>query len=268
MERASQTAGVLRCGAFELSSRGYAPRAIMPPHAHDCDKVSMFVAGEVEERAGRYAARCGAGVVFARPAGFEHADAVGEHGLRMLVIRRVSKGDGDELWQSALRAYQCRRDPALGALLFPLFARLLRGRPADGGEDWQILDVLARLRGDARGGGGVPAWVRRVRDALHAGFASRVSVEALAAELRLHPVYVARVFRRATNRTISQYVGQLRVQHAATLLAEGNRPQAEIALACGPADQPHLCRLFRRHFGLTPGAFRRAVCGQAGARQV
>lgn len=267
MEPVLQVARVLRCGAFEVTSRVYAPRTAMPRHAHDFDKISMVVQGEVEERAGSRVAHCATGTLFVKPAGYEHSDAVGTNGLRMLVIRRASGMAVDELWQSATQDYRCRQDPLLSALIFPLAARLWCAQHLDGGEDWLILDLLARLRGDD-GGGGSPAWARRARDALHAHFTSPVSVEGLAAELDVHPVHLARVFRRATNRTISQYVQELRVQHAASLLAQPRGTQSEIALACGFADQAHLCRLFRRHLGVTPGAYRRALHGRFDATKV
>ena len=47
---------------------------------------------------------------------------------------------------------------------------------------------------------------------------------------------------------------QLRLSEARRLLRDGEAP-AEVAAACGFADQSHLTRWFRRAYGLPPAAF-------------
>jgi transcriptional regulator GlxA family with amidase domain len=48
-----------------------------------------------------------------------------------------------------------------------------------------------------------------------------------------------------------------RVKHAKALLRETNMPIAEIAVACGFADQSHLTRVFSKAFRIGPAAWRR-----------
>jgi AraC family transcriptional regulator len=47
-----------------------------------------------------------------------------------------------------------------------------------------------------------------------------------------------------------------RVEQAKRMLSEQGRPTADIALACGFADQAHLSRIFKRLTEHTPRAFR------------
>jgi AraC family transcriptional regulator len=51
---------------------------------------------------------------------------------------------------------------------------------------------------------------------------------------------------------------QRRVEQAKRRLGETNASIAEIATACGFANQEHLSRLFKRACGTTPAAYRKA----------
>lgn len=65
-----------------------------------------------------------------------------------------------------------------------------------------------------------------------------------------------RAFSRATGLTPYAYLLQRRLERARALLG-GSQPLAEIALACGFADQSHLTRLFTRLYGVSPGRYAR-----------
>jgi AraC-like DNA-binding protein len=54
---------------------------------------------------------------------------------------------------------------------------------------------------------------------------------------------------------------QHRVEQARSLIRAG-RPLAAAATTAGFADQSHMTRFFRRHYGYTPGAWKRAVAAQ------
>jgi AraC-like DNA-binding protein len=69
---------------------------------------------------------------------------------------------------------------------------------------------------------------------------------------RLHAL-----FRHHLGQTPMAYVSDLRLEHAAALLASGDLPIAEVALSCGYGDQTALTRAMRRRHGTTPAAYRR-----------
>ncbi|MGO0701377.1 AraC family ligand binding domain-containing protein [Pseudomonas paraeruginosa] len=67
---------------------------------------------------------------------------------------------------------------------------------------------------------------------------------------------VLRAFSRATGLTPYAYLLQRRLERARGLLGT-DQPLADIALACGFADQSHLTRLFARLYGISPGRYAR-----------
>jgi AraC family transcriptional regulator len=55
-----------------------------------------------------------------------------------------------------------------------------------------------------------------------------------------------------------RYLMRLRIERAQRLLSETGTSIAEIAFACGFANQEHLTRLFKRSCGSTPAAYRKS----------
>lgn len=110
-----------------------------------------------------------------------------------------------------------------------------------------------------RRAGSEPRRIARVTAMMRAEPERAFTLEALAAEVALSRFHFLRVFRGATGQTPHAFLLNQRVNRAQTMLRAGERP-AEVAAACGFADQPHLTRVFRRIVGATPGQYARAVC--------
>jgi AraC family transcriptional regulator len=75
----------------------------------------------------------------------------------------------------------------------------------------------------------------------------------------VHPVTLARGFRRRFGCTMGDYVRQRRIERAMEQLRSSHDSLAEIALQNGFADQSHFSNLFRRTVGLSPSRYRRLV---------
>ncbi|MHC5538136.1 helix-turn-helix domain-containing protein, partial [Singulisphaera rosea] len=102
-----------------------------------------------------------------------------------------------------------------------------------------------------------PRWLRGARDLLHDRFAEMVSFDEIATAIGIHPVHLARTFRRYYGCTPGEYLRRLRVEFACQKLATTSTPLIEIALAAGFSDQSHFTRTFRLQMRMTPGEFRR-----------
>lgn len=85
-----------------------------------------------------------------------------------------------------------------------------------------------------------------------------LEIRSVAAEVGVHPVHLARAWRRHLGRTPGSAIRHRRADHAAAGLARG-LSLAEAAADAGYADQSHMTREYVRIFGLTPGAYRAAI---------
>lgn len=103
-----------------------------------------------------------------------------------------------------------------------------------------------------------PDAIRRTRDYLDAHYADDISLADLGARVGLSPLYLARTFRKAVGAPPHAYHIIKRIEAASVLLRQ-NHPLADVAAACGFADQSHMTRQFRRVHGITPGAYRQAT---------
>jgi AraC family transcriptional regulator len=69
--------------------------------------------------------------------------------------------------------------------------------------------------------------------------------------------HFSRRFARSVGTTPARYVHLRRIERGEQLLAHSNASLAEIAVACGFADQAHFTRSFHAAVGMTPRAYRR-----------
>ena len=84
------------------------------------------------------------------------------------------------------------------------------------------------------------------------------SLGAIARIVRHHPSHVAREFRRHQGVSVGEFARRCRLELAAGALASKRHSIAEVAFEAGFCDQSHFTRSFRRVFGVTPAAYRRA----------
>jgi AraC family transcriptional regulator len=251
-------------GGLRLVVAEYAPGERMDAHWHDVTTLGMVLRGGVEEdvRGREHQATAGGFVV--KPAGTVHANRFGPAGARMASI---GLRPGFRPWEHGrVRALEGWRwvdgGPAPRALWRLL--RTARGEPllgeqllADG--FWEMMDALEDDGAAAGPPADAPPWLRRVRDRLHDEREAAPRVRALAEAAGVHPVYLARAFRRAYGVPVTEYARRLRVRAAADRVASTGVPLARVALDAGFADQAHLTRELRRETGLTPGALRRVA---------
>ena len=71
--------------------------------------------------------------------------------------------------------------------------------------------------------------------------------------------YLCRVFKKHTGMTISQYVNQIKIQHACELLANTDKTSTAIAYECGFNSSMYFCTTFKEQMGCSPTEFRNST---------
>lgn len=117
----------------------------------------------------------------------------------------------------------------------------------------QLLSAAGRAEPPTRRRTG---WLRDARDLLHERAPAAATLSELAGAVGVHPVHLARTFRREYGVTVGEYARALRLEWAQALLSDPDCSLAEIAAGAGYADQSHFTRAFRAYAGVTPGRYR------------
>ena len=102
-----------------------------------------------------------------------------------------------------------------------------------------------------------PPWINDVMDLLHERFRDGLSLAEIAEAVGVHPVHLAREFRRFNCYTVGGYIRHLRIEQASRDLTSTDESLVLIAAAAGFCDQSHFCRVFKRKTGMTPVEYRR-----------
>jgi len=89
-------------------------------------------------------------------------------------------------------------------------------------------------------------------------FRERVTLPGLARAAAMSPAAFSRYFKRSTGRAPSDFLNDLRIEHACRLLRESPRTVADIALETGFSTLTNFNRRFRERAGTTPREYRRA----------
>ncbi|MBW5445340.1 helix-turn-helix domain-containing protein [Cohnella sp. CFH 77786] len=102
-----------------------------------------------------------------------------------------------------------------------------------------------------------PAKIRTAVSIIESRYASMLSLEQLADELRLSKYHFLRSFSSAVGMTPNEYVNRVRTERAMELLRQTDENVERIAQRVGYSSGSYFIKAFRRHTGLTPGAFRK-----------
>lgn len=96
----------------------------------------------------------------------------------------------------------------------------------------------------------------RLREYVMAHLTERILVADLATHAGLTANRFAVSIREQIGRSPHQFVLALRIEHAADLLRHSSLRVADVAYACGFANQQHLTNTMRRYLGTTPSRYR------------
>lgn len=145
-------------------------------------------------------------------------------------------------------------------LLPELFLRMYyKFRDMDHESLRKLEEALLEGQSVSSSGGRFPLWLERVKNIIEQRFAEPYKLSEIAAEAGVHPVHLAREFRKHYGSSVGEYLRKVRIEYACRELMGSNVAVANIASAAGFADQSHFSRTFKRFCGMTPGRYRASV---------
>jgi len=99
-------------------------------------------------------------------------------------------------------------------------------------------------------------YVKKIDHLIDKGFSKNISLQTIAAELNLSPVYLSTLYKQNTGITFSNKLNQVRMKHAENLLVNQNIPTAKIATLCGFYDDNYFRKQFKKFFGMNVKEYR------------
>jgi AraC family transcriptional regulator len=253
-------ASSLEIGGVTLSEVYHSAPRELPLHGHEASYFCMLLEGEYRERCGSTEMTYRPFTIAYHAVGMRHTDVIGNNGARFFIVEL------DDRWAELARTYTAVETPIAevhgGQSVWSamrLYLDMRDGSVRELAVESGIYDLI----------GGLPfmepiedreresAAIAHVVDAIERGFTGEQRLSSLAEGVAMHPVHLARIFRRRYKRTIGEYIHGRRIQAASRALVETKDSIAKIAADCGFSDQSHMTRVFKAATGTTPKEYRR-----------
>jgi AraC family transcriptional regulator len=251
-----------KVGGLLLAEVQYEPGQRVHRHVHAHARFVLLLAGAITEIRGDDTQTHGVSTLLFRRAGEPHAYLVSRAGATCLIV------DIDDEWHARARLHAPVLEQSAafcGGFVLHL-AHRLHGEFRQRDEVSRLaiesitLGVLAEAsRRATQAERPAPAWLRQARALVDAHFAKPLPLVDVARLVGVHPVHLARTFRRVHQITFAGYVRHVRIEFARRELAASGAPLGDIAVAAGFCDQSHFSRLFKRYTGQTPAEYRLAL---------
>ncbi len=252
-----------RIGGLLLTETAYRPREALPRHDHERAYFCLVLGGGFVERDGARVMECPPATVLFHPPGAAHSDGFGDRPSRCFNVeldggwlRRMTEEAGG-LPEGSLGLRRRRANWLAGHIHQEFHAGDTAGGLAIEGLALALVaDVARASHGESTGP--APPWIDRVVELLHATvIEGPPALAELADEAGVHPVHLARTFRRHHGCSIGEYARRLRLRRASEALRDPRIPIGRLAHRLGYADHSHFSRTFRRATGLSPSEYRR-----------
>lgn len=243
-----------------------------PPHTHDRFVVAAFKAGAQKHRIARNHGVAYPGTVMIIPPGEVHTGESMQRDQGWTYSAFYPSQDNLERISADLLA-QTRGSLDFGMSLLvedkELADRLLRASDvAYTAQDvlrrqevvYDAMGLLIERYGHRRRGGTRPplqASISRSLEFMHDCFQHPLRIEDISTVAGLSEFHFMRLFKSRMNMTVHQYLNNVRLESAKTMLARGVTATA-VATSVGFYDQSHFTKSFRRAFGITPNSYANA----------
>lgn len=100
------------------------------------------------------------------------------------------------------------------------------------------------------------AVVFKVKSILQKDYAQPLSLHSMASRFHIDNSYLSSLFREETGKTFTNYLTEIRVQHACEYLRTTALTNSKIAQLCGFTSDSYMKKVFRKVLGITPSEYR------------
>jgi AraC family transcriptional regulator len=260
-ERSCQ-AGLIRVREVSglcLTEATHPPGLRLPLHWHEHAHFCLLLQGLYEEKCGKDVLVRKPGTLALMAGGAIHSNRIYNTGIRFFCIEMdrpwLDRANGHLSSLQGLTHFEKGSLPWLATRLYHEFR--CEDDVAPMAIEGLVLELLAGLaRQGVESESGAATWLKKAQDFVHDRFQHSISLAEVAESAGVHPVSLARAFRRTHHCTVGDYVRRLRVEFACQKLTGSDTPLVDIALSAGFSEQSHFSRTFKRLTGLTPSAYR------------
>lgn len=246
----------LDLGWLSLRETLHEPGFRIAPHSHENATVNFLLEGGFDETIGGRSWEVRRSLVLGKPPGERHENAYGRSGARCLLIELRARPpfgipalfDRPVAFESELAtaaSLGLARELRLADPATPLVAEGI------------FLELFASLEIESRRSPARPGWLDRAVALIEDRLFEPLRIAEIAREAGVHPVHLAREFRRHLHASPGELMRLHRLAWARDRLRRSSLPLAAIAAAAGFSDQSHLTRLFRARYGISPAVYRR-----------
>jgi AraC family transcriptional regulator len=256
-----QRLGTYESDNFNLLELLYSPGHIMPRHTHDLAYLEYHLRGSYTERYGHKTRSPKPATIVFHDAGEDHSEHYhnsGSQGFFIEIKPPLVKHIGD--YDGRVEGQTSSGRGTLSWLAMRLYREfLLMDAVAPLAMDGLVFEMIAELaRWQHRSSASTtPRWLQQTRELLHERFADRLTINAIAQTVGVHPSHLTRAFRQHFRCTIGDYVRKLWIEFACRTICASDISLTDVASSAGFADHSHFSRNFKLYTGQTPAEFRK-----------
>ena len=106
----------------------------------------------------------------------------------------------------------------------------------------------------------IPVWAKELKEIIQDHIDTNLSLKEISKGLDINPSYLSREFSKYfEDLSFGEYIRKLRIEKAIQLMQSSQYSLTEIAYLTGFSDQSHFTRIFKKHIGQSPSAYRKKM---------
>jgi len=105
-----------------------------------------------------------------------------------------------------------------------------------------------------------PDWVRELKEIIQDHIDTNLTLNNISKTIDINPSYLSREFsKHFDNLSFGEYIRKMRIEKAMDLIEKSDYSFTEIAYLTGFSDQSHFTRIFKKHTGKNPFAYKKSL---------